>query len=974
LIDRGETKMNFHFRSVLLAVLAAAGLDAQQTPPRVLVPGAPLEATLSPGRPDAYSITLEEREFVRVRFLERDAELHWKLFDPAGKILCEPELQHMVWIAETRGTYRLEVDGEKDRTVGIRYGIWLLEQRPATAVDEKRIEAQRLAEAAFRGFQGSSESRREAITNLEQAASLWGQSHDSDLQALALASTGYLHERLGEFTQAIVTHDRAISLAHSAGAPLAQATALNSKAVALQRLARYEEALECFQQAQSQYRSAGSRYGETMVEGNMAILYFSWGEYEQAVRAAEKTLAFRRQTGSLAGQIATLTNLSAAYVGLKDFKKARSHIEQALALAHTAGRINDEALALHALGVIERRMGENQKSLLFLEQALALWNKIGNTAWMVLTLGNIGVTLGDLGDLPKARETLSDTVLQLQSLGLTTLEPAPRYELARVERRMGDLESALRETDMALELHEASRRRLPDASQRADFFATGRETYQFAIELLMEMHRQHPAEGYEAAALAMSERARARSLLDLLAEAGVDLEKDVDPELLKRESSLRNALKAAAAERYRLRSSPGDANRAAEIDRVTQELRVVRAQIRSASPNLASLTPAQPLTAAQIQSNVLDGDTTLLEYALGPERSFLWVLTKFSLSVFDLPKEEEIESAARRAYAELTAQPPVLSGPAIRALGSMLLAPAASQLTSRRLVVVADGALRYIPFAALRSVNGAMLIDKYAVLSAPSASTLAVLRQRRVGRVPASRVAAVLADPVYDPKDLRVSDTPKNAPTPVLTKLDRSAHELGLVRFDRLYASRGEAEAIRELAPKSDVLEALDFQASRDTAMSPGLSQYRILHFATHGLLNSSHPELSGLVLSLVDSRGRPRDGFLQAHEIYNLKLGAELVVLSACQTALGKEIRGEGLVGLTQAFMHAGSPAVLASLWRVADVATAELMKRFYQGLLQQKLSPAEALRAAQLSIRKEARWAAPYYWAGFTLQGEWQ
>ena len=147
------------------------------------------------------------------------------------------------------------------------------------------------------------------------------------------------------------------------------------------------------------------------------------------------------------------------------------------------------------------------------------------------------------------------------------------------------------------------------------------------------------------------------------------------------------------------------------------------------------------------------------------------------------------------------------------------------------------------------------------------------------------------------------------------------------------------------------------------------------MHFATHGLLNSIHPELSGVVLSLVNKRGEAQDGFLRLNEIYSLKLPVELVVLSACQTGLGKEIRGEGLVGLTRGFMYAGSPRVMASLWKVDDKATSELMKSFYQGMLGSRhLSPAGALRAAQIEMLKQKRWQSPFYWAAFGLQGEWR
>jgi CHAT domain-containing protein len=192
--------------------------------------------------------------------------------------------------------------------------------------------------------------------------------------------------------------------------------------------------------------------------------------------------------------------------------------------------------------------------------------------------------------------------------------------------------------------------------------------------------------------------------------------------------------------------------------------------------------------------------------------------------------------------------------------------------------------------------------------------------------------------------------------------------------FARLPFSRREAESIIAMTPKGTGLKATDFSASRDLALSRELRQYRILHFATHGLLNSERPELSGLVFSLVDQEGKPQDGFLRLHEIYNLQLNADLVVLSACETGLGKEIKGEGLIGLTRGFMYSGAPRVVASLWNVDDFATAELMKLFYQRMLKDGLPAGAALQAAQLEMSGQKRWASPYFWAGFVLHGEWK
>jgi CHAT domain-containing protein len=210
-------------------------------------------------------------------------------------------------------------------------------------------------------------------------------------------------------------------------------------------------------------------------------------------------------------------------------------------------------------------------------------------------------------------------------------------------------------------------------------------------------------------------------------------------------------------------------------------------------------------------------------------------------------------------------------------------------------------------------------------------------------------------------------------------QMTRSGRETGVIGaeggFGRLLSTRREATAILSLVPERERMQALDFEASRTTALKPELGEYRIVHFATHGLLNNIHPELSGIVLSLVDEAGRQQDGFLRLQDIFNLKLPAELVALSACQTGLGKEIKGEGLVGLTRGFMYAGAPRIVASLWKVDDRATSELMKRFYQGMLgPEALRPAGALRQAQLSIWKQKQWREPYYWAAFVLQGEWK
>jgi len=338
-----------------------------------------------------------------------------------------------------------------------------------------------------------------------------------------------------------------------------------------------------------------------------------------------------------------------------------------------------------------------------------------------------------------------------------------------------------------------------------------------------------------------------------------------------------------------------------------------------------------------------------------------------------------------------------------------VLGPVAAQLQNKRLLIVSDGALQYIPFAVLPapSTSGsktpAPLVAEHEIVNLPSASVLAVLRREEINRKPAGKAVAVLADPVFATRDDRVqlaslknqtvqgsvSQEPSSNPSvfqaaePDMSSddgpsdLDRSAREIGVSgdgMFPRLPFTRREADAIYSTTGRKDALEALDFEASKATALSSQLKDYRIVHFATHGLLNNDHPELSGLVFSLVDKQGQSQDGFLRLLDIYNMELNADLVVLSACQTALGKEIGEEGLVGLTRGFMYAGAPRVVASLWKVDDEATAALMKKFYEGMLREHETPAQALRSAQQWMRTQKSWQSPYYWAGFQLQGEWK
>ncbi|HEY9724924.1 MAG TPA: CHAT domain-containing protein, partial [Chroococcales cyanobacterium] len=594
-------------------------------------------------------------------------------------------------------------------------------------------------------------------------------------------------------------------------------------------------------------------------------------------------------------------------------------------------------------------------------------------------------------------------------MGDRTGEAETIYNAAITQRDRGNLNEARTQIEAAIKIVEDIRTRVTSQELRTSYFASVQNYYQFYIDVLMQLHKKDPSKGYDALALHASERARARSLLELLTEANADIRQGVDPELLQREHTLQQKLDATEKRRSELSNEKDTSAQLQALEKETatllEEYRQVEEQIRRTSPRYGALTQPKPLTLAEIQQQVLDDDTMLLEYSLGEERSYLWAVTKTSITSYELPKREEIETVAKEFYQLLNnrdyhlgrrgsldaqARPgsPIGNNETAIKLSQMLIAPVAAQLGNKRLLVVGDGALQYLPFAALPTpvVKGRAsqelvpLLVEHEIVNLPSASTLGVLRKETSDRKSAPKAIAVLADPVFGTNDPRIKSSSRQVSGTPLDKSDVNSRALersaitANVTFNRLPFTRQEAEQIVALVPTAERMQAFDFAANRAIATNPELQNYRIVHFATHGILNSTQPELSGVVLSLVDEKGMPKNGFLRLHDIFNLNLPAELVVLSACETGLGEEVRGEGLVGLTRGFMYAGSPRVVVSLWSVSDRATSELMTKFYKKMLQDGLKPAAALRAAQLELWQQKQWQAPFYWAAFTLQGEWR
>jgi CHAT domain-containing protein/Tfp pilus assembly protein PilF len=857
-------------------------------------------------------------------------------------------------------------------------------------------------------------------------------------EAITLSNIGYVYDQIGERQKALDYYSRALA-AHRAGNDRdAVAITLLNIAKVRDDLGERQKALDHLAEALPLFRAVGNRRMETLTLNNTGHVYWLLGDYQKALSYYNEALPISRATGDRSNEGLLLNNIGKLFDDWGERQKALSYYDRALAIWRSIEIPRMQAITLGNIGKIHQAMGERQKALDYYSQALALNRAVSSPDGEAIILHNIGTTRASLGDRARALDDLNQALAISRDIKEPRVEAQTLFRIALVERDEGKLAEALARMGQALPIIESLRADVKNPQLRAAYFASVRSYYDAQIDLLMRMHERNPSGGHDGLALQTSERARARSLLEILVESRAEIRQGVEAGLLERERALQELINTKAALQTRLlsrRATDRAAAVSAEISALAAERQQVDAAIRQKSPRYAALTRPAPLTLREIQQQVLDPDTLLLEYALGDERSYLWAVTDSSMSGYELPARPVVEAAARRVHKLITAQNEQVTGESIeqrqarlaraeeefgqaaQELSRIVLSPVAEKLANRRLVIVAEGALQYVPFAALPAPeaqgSGAggqgsgkkefeisnlkvqtrhaltpsyrLLIQDHEVVVLPSASTLAVLRREIEKRPPAPKMIAVIADPVFDKDDPRVSAAGGNRQNrsvidnSVTDNAGRAAVEAGQsdtdLRIARLPLTREEARAVAGLVPASERKEALDFEASRAMVTSGELAKYRYVHFATHGMLNSEHPELSNIVLSLVGKDGRAEDGFLRLHEIYNLRLPAEMVVLSACQTALGKEIKGEGLIGLTRGFMYAGAARVVASLWKIDDRATAELMKRFYEGMLGQKrLRPAAALRAAQLEMLRRPRWQNPYYWAAFVLQGEWK
>ncbi len=909
-----------------------------QAQARPISGGQSLENELASGEQHTYSIPLSLKDFLSVEVDQRGIDALVTLLDPAGTTVIQMESPEgrrgrkpVCAVAKVSGPYRLQLSGKGKGWRG-SYRVTVREVRKASKADHACDTALRII---TEGDALREKQPADAIEKYQTALGAWSAVSDSWVQVLALERLGSLLTNQGSYDKALSAYGQALPLA----------------------------------------RALGDRRAEAHLSSRTAVVYTFRGEQVRALPLAQSALALAEAGEYLDIQASSRNILGMISRGLGQVQDALVSYRIAQELWQQAKEPAEEARVLSNRGELYLTVGMADQALASFNQAQGLLSREEKRDVRLWMLAGAAAALHEKWELPRAKMFYG---LALDLARTPREQMVILHRMSLVRRDEGDLPGAITVLEKSLQLARLQKDGRREAYALADLAhmedlrnreAEAVQKFDQALEILTEL--RDPA----AMASVLFGRAEAERERGHLDEAITSIEESISlVESLRSDLNPgpRIAFFASRHQYYELyvnllmekhRHNPdaGYQDRAFEIGE--------RSRARSLLDDMAGRPSAAAMTLREIQREVLDRDSLLLSYQLGNPKSTLWLVTPDSLTSFDLPPRSEIEKEVLRVRERLS------NGAGLAEAGNlsgMLLPVGIAPLGRKRLLIVPDGLLHLVPFAALcesRLPEGGCrtrtpLVLNHEVVHLPSASVLGRMRKKLESRQPEAGPIGLLADAVFERRDRRLIDK-IGEPRPGEKEPDSG---LGIERLGRLRYTDTEADEILKLFPAETGFSARGFLASRETAMSPEFLRNRILHFATHNIV-AEHPDLSGLVLSRFDASGRRMQGFLGVQEIYGLKLSAELIVLSACGTGLGSEVRGEGVLGLTRAFLHSGAKRVVVSLWSVQERETTELMTRFYRKL-RDGLPASAALRSAQASMFSDSY--RPRAWASFVLQGE--
>jgi CHAT domain-containing protein/lipopolysaccharide biosynthesis regulator YciM len=849
-----------------------------------------------------------------------------------------------------------------------------------------------------------SDRHREALAVLRRMREQAVRTRDREYEAQARGYMGFIHSDLGEYAEAIDHFEFAIQWAAETGDGRAEESSRGQLGLVYIYLAQYPRAEQEVRTAIRICQELGLRMDH---ERNLALLgriHEETGDYPKALDVYEESVRIAQAIGDRTGEADHLARISHVHAATGNYLKGLQSSARGLEIAQQVRNPWVEGSLLEIHGRLQWRLGRSRDALQTLQRGVQVARSIGDRLGLATRLARVGEVLAGTGQMQKALPPFEEALriaahtqarilegelhndlgsLYLARADFQRSEEHFRLALAAGEdtsmtevlwrakagmgallEKKGALPEAAAEYAGAIRTIEQVRGRLPMTETRADFLEDKIAIYKKLIRLLAPTN---PAEAFH-----YSERARSRAFLDTLAESNAGPGAGIDSVFAEKLRAVERRLSAAQAGII-AQYTGGTPNQSAvrwlkqEFAAAGEEHFQVRRELRKANPLYAALHYPEPLKVGEAQK--LAGSALLLGYSLDREQSYVFALSGTEYRTARLPGAPLIERRVRKLREAVSTGPARTSFASslveAQALYRELIAPVSALLRGKReVIIIPDGALYYLPFELLLQ-NGAehssrpfaYLGTQYAIRYIPSASILAALRDRP--HTSGKKMLLAYGDPDYGGIGA--------GPDPFRGELLEHLGE----GFTRLPDSRREVENIGRLYRDAGAVVVTGDQSTEEHVKHASLAEFRILHFALHGITDEYQPQFSGLVLN----RPRPgaaEDGLLQAYEIAQLNLNAELVVLSACETATGKQMKGEGLVGLTQAFLAAGASSVIASLWQVQDTATTEFMIRFHRHLRRGNYTTAEALRRTRVDLIAGGTYAHPYYWAPFVIFGE--
>lgn len=953
-----------------------------------------------------FDFYLGEQQFALVSIEQVDSDISVSI-DQNGKTLDIDEFEYGTEIvpilSQEPATIRLKIHAlgpQAPFTIRWEY------TRPKRESDDRWLKAaldSTYSKAALR--RGNSSDIVEAIRSDEMTVQLWHELGEARGESRTFIKLGDARYRINDLEEARKAYADAVDICSSRNDLFCISEGLNNIGLCDWGLGNLDDAISALTRALDGWTKLNFPYGRAASLNNLGLLYWQYsGEWQKAINQYEDAAAIFHDKDPRS-EAFSLNNIGLVYTALAEYTQAVQYLDSARRLLLDGDNHLELGRTLINLGRAQFLSGDSATALLAIEQALEEIRKQPNELTRADALNNRGQIMIGLNRLEDAQKELTEaveiyhglgdrigTASALHHLGVALLrrekldsaqvylnralesrralrlkedQTETLFMLAQLDQKRRRLEGAVARLRQAMEITESLRIAVAGSTFRSSYFSKKQDYYGLSVELLMQLHALNPARGFDRQAFEVAERARARSLLDSLAESPASIRNGsgVDHNLLLRQDFLQKRLRYQS---QKLLSSEPDEAHLAVLDSTIDELHRIEAEIRHKSPRYAALVAPKAGSLVEIQKHI-ETNTLVLEYMLGHAQSVVWAVSRDSFRAFELPSRSELEHDAKRLV-DLFARGPGYRGPdeqkevnqLLSSLGRKLLGPVDGLKNAKTVAIVAEGVVQYVPFAALLlesqgNAESFGLSHEFVLL--PSASTLLVL-DPHANDNPHDLIAMV-GDPVFDTQDSRV-------------KIDVSSANSAVPSLPRLAFGKVEASCIARSCPVGQCRFMLGFDARKNALENGELSSFQILQLSTHALVDDRRPELSRIIFSRVDEHGRLVDGSLLLSDLYKLpKLRASLAMLSACQTALGKDVRGEGVINLARGFMYAGVRNVGVTLWPVDDESSAQFMCAFYHALFEDQGSVPGALLVARRTIAAEKRWADPTHWAALELVG---